>query len=254
METAMNSRAAAGHELVASEPAAQPIQPDLLAAHETYVEIEMWSRVRRTNTVLTVVVLCLAVLCGSSSLQSWRATQAVTDYRPVVVRVEKTGQAEALNYRAEAFDQLDDQTREQVQKYFLREFVINHFSRMRASVDERYGKSLYFLSPELRKRATDLELGPAGKIAKFVESQAPDVDIEFKDQSVAVALLETQTRPYKATVDFERVYFEPNTRQEIKREAWKATFNYTVMPKIPPNLWPHNPLGLMVTYYRTDGE
>jgi len=244
VEATMPLTETSAEETSVATPVAVPgVDPDLFAAHLTYVE--QWGSLLTMNTTLKAVVLCLAIVDVGALWLVWRAMDAVKHDRPLIVRVNEVGRAEAVNVAARPFEPQAPEL-----KYFLSQFVIKHFSRMRAMVHREYGESLYFLAPDLRKRAMELELGPTGGVAQFLQSQSPELDIEIKN----VALRETRTPPYMATVDFERVYYQMHTRQEIKREGWTATFNFTVLPEVPLNLVPYNPLGLVITYYRTDGD
>ena len=66
--------------------------------------------------------------------------------RPIVVRVDEVGRAEAIAYEAmEAqADPLDPTT-----KYFLNRFIYDFYSRRRATVQENWSRSLRFLTTEL---------------------------------------------------------------------------------------------------------
>ena len=63
--------------------------------------------------------------------------------RPIVVRVDEVGRAEAIAYEAmEAqADPLDPTT-----KYFLNRFIYDFYSRRRATVETNWSRSLRFLT------------------------------------------------------------------------------------------------------------
>jgi hypothetical protein len=53
-------------------------------------------------------------------------------------------------------------------------------------------------------------------------------------------------------VDFEKVYYPPHDRVEVKREKFIANFVFTVKDRVP-NAWiPENPLGITISYFRED--
>ena len=70
--------------------------------------------------------------------------------KPLVVRVDKVGRAEAVAYEAmEAqADPLDPTT-----GFFLHRFVVDHYSRRQDTVREYWERSLWFLTPEVANAA-----------------------------------------------------------------------------------------------------
>ena len=87
-------------------------------------------------------------------------------------------------------------------KYFLTQFVTRHFARMRATVKERYAESLYFLDTALAD-ATIAQNQRAQTIENFLSGNGDEIEIQVKN----VTLDELKTAPYKAAVDFEKVYY-----------------------------------------------
>ena len=70
--------------------------------------------------------------------------------RPIVVRVDEVGRAEAVAYEAATAqaDPLDPTT-----KYFLNRFIADFYSRRQATVEQHWTRSLRFLSTELANAA-----------------------------------------------------------------------------------------------------
>ena len=64
-----------------------------------------------------------------------------------VIRINEVGRAEAVSYA-----DLDYRPQEAEIKYFLIQFVEQHYSRMPATVRENYARSLYFLDGKLAGR------------------------------------------------------------------------------------------------------
>src|SRR2546422_378178 len=161
---------------------------------------------------------------------------------PPGVRITGVGRAEPLalysfGYRPQAPEQ----------KSFLIQFVTRHYSRMRATVRETYASSLYFLDGRLADGLID-----ANKKAKLIEtfltSQSDDIDVAVKNVSIE----DLRTPPYKATVDFDKVYYRAFDRQETKRERYVAHLVFVVRDRVEHTLIPINPLGLTITYFRDD--
>jgi type IV secretory pathway component VirB8 len=63
---------------------------------------------------------------------------------------------------------------------------------------------------------------------------------------------ELSKSPFKASVDFEKRYFAPGTRQERKRETFVAQITFVLRDQIPNAMVLVNPLGLTITYFRVD--
>ena len=87
--------------------------------------------------------------------------------RPIVVRVDEIGRAEAVAYEAmEAqADPLDPTT-----KYFLNRFIHDFYSRRRATVQEHWSRSLRFLSTELANASS----GPRAGTSRSWRREPPE--------------------------------------------------------------------------------
>ena len=58
--------------------------------------------------------------------------------------------------------------------------------------------------------------------------------------------------PYKATVNFEKIYYGAGGRQEHKRETFVAQVDFVLRDQIPNAMVLVNPLGVTITYVRVD--
>ena len=86
-------------------------------------------------------------------------------------------------------------------------------------------------------------------IKKFLtNSSAAEIDVEVKK----VALEDLTSPPYKARVDFYMVYYSAADHAELKRDLYTANFVFVFKTKVPNELIPINPLGLVITYFRED--
>jgi type IV secretory pathway component VirB8 len=82
----------------------------------------------------------------------------------------------------------------------------------------------------------------------FLSGDGDEIDIAIKKVSIE----DLRTSPYKATVDFEKIYFTRSDHIEIKRERYLANFVFVVKEHVPNSIVPVNPLGLTITYFRED--
>src|ERR1700693_6165803 len=119
-----------------------PPEKDLNAAGRQYVE--QCGSVLVTNTYLKIALLASCLVNVALVTLALKTYTAFRDLKPLVIRINQVGQAEAVRY-----DSLQYQPQEPELKYFLTDFVERHYSRMRATVRENYTRSLYFLDGRL---------------------------------------------------------------------------------------------------------
>src|SRR5712692_21687 len=189
---------------------------DFDVAQRQYVE--HYCSVAVMNTYLKVAVLCLALANVALAVLNVRTYAAFHHLKPLVIRINQAGQAEAVNYGS-----LEYQPQEAEIKYFLIQFVQQHYARMRATVQENYTRSLYFLDGRLADAVMQANKKTKA-IEAFLAGQTEEAEIQVKN----VAIEDLRKPPYKATVDFEKVYFAPGTHAELRRERYVANFVFVV--------------------------
>ena len=161
--------------------------------------------------------------------------------RPIVVRVDEVGRAEAVAYEAmEAqADPLDPTT-----KYFLNRFIHDFYSRQRATVQENWSRSLRFLSTELANASFRAE---SRNIALLAAGAARD---EVQVDRVVLRIQANPREPHSATADFDLVRMA--MANETGRERWSLSLQFLFLEEIPPDLIVHNPMGIVITYLQGD--
>jgi len=163
--------------------------------------------------------------------------------KPLVVRIDDVGRAEAVQYDATAYQPQPPELR-----YFLSQFVVKHFSRIRATVQREYPDSLFFLEPALAD-ATIAHNDQSRALEEFLTtSSADEVDVVVQN----VSLSELTTPPYKAAVTFQKVFYTPGTRSERARQTYIAQVDFVIRGHVPNEFIRVNPLGLQVAYFRVD--
>src|SRR5581483_6985226 len=106
------------------------------------------------------------------------------------------GRAEAVKYDASAYRPQAPELR-----YFLTQFVVKHFGRIRATVQRDYADSLFFLDPALAD-ATIAQNEQSRSLEMFLSNPSADeTDIVVQN----VSLSELSKPPYKASVSFQKV-------------------------------------------------
>jgi type IV secretion system protein VirB5 len=216
--------------------------PPIENARRQYVEL--FGSALVMNTYLKIALLCVSIVAVGLLALNFRTAGKYEHLKPLVIRIDDVGRAQAVQY-----DTLTYRPQGQAPelKYFLTQFVAMHFARMRATVKERYAESLYFLDSALAD-ATIAQNQRSQPIEAFLAGNGDEVDVQVKN----VTLDELKAAPYRATVDFEKVYYAPGSRQEKKRETFVAQLTFVLRDQIPNALIPVNPLGLTITYFRVD--
>jgi type IV secretory pathway TrbF-like protein len=196
-----------------------------------------------TNTYLKIalVLVCLAAI--GLALVDLKTIRTFQNFRPLVIRIDDLGRAEAINYHNLEYKPQDAEA-----KYFLSEFCALYYRRNRYTIQDDFSKSLYFLDGKLADGILDA-YRKDDVIKKFItNTAAPEIDVDVKK----VALEEMQNPPFRARVDFDMVYYSPADHSEIKRDLYTANFVFVFKSQVPNELIPINPLGVTITYFRED--
>jgi type IV secretory pathway TrbF-like protein len=196
-----------------------------------------------TNTYLKIALTLLALVAVGLILVDLRTIRTFQNFRPLVIRIDDVGRAEAISYQNFEYRPQDPEVR-----YFLTQFCTLYYRRNRYTIQDDFAKSLYFLDGSLADSVMDAY--KKGDIVKsfLTNTTSPEIDIEIKN----VALEGLQTPPYRAHVDFYMVYYSAADHSEIKRDLYTANFVFIFRKQVPNDLIPINPLGLTITYFRED--
>ncbi len=217
-----------------------PPDSDLMSARRHFVELYATPLV--AANYLRIALACVSLVCVGLLFLNIRTFQTFHSFKPLVIRINEVGRAEAVSY-----DSLTYQPRDAEVRYFLIEFVTKHYSRMRATVRENFARSLYFLDGRLADAT--IEASKKNRtLENFLAGDGPQIEVVVKNVSVE----DMRTPPYKATVDFERVYYNYGDGAELLREKYISHFVFVVKDAVPNAMIPVNPLGLTITYFRED--
>jgi type IV secretory pathway TrbF-like protein len=213
---------------------------DFAAAKRQYIELH--GSLAVMNTYLKVALFALSVVCIALTILNIRTYSTFHHLQPLVIRINELGRAEAVTYGS-----LEYHPQEAEIKYFLTEFVHDYYGRIRATVRETYPRSLYFLDGRLADAV--METNKKSKAMEtFLLNGPEEIDIEVKN----VAVEDLRQAPYKAAVEFEKVYYASSGHNELRRERYVAHCVFVVKQPVPNALVPINPLGLTLTYFRED--
>jgi type IV secretion system protein VirB5 len=216
--------------------------PPIENARRQYVEL--FGSALVLNAYLKIAVLALSlVACGLIALNVFTARR-FSQLKPLVVRIDEVGRAQAVVYDAMTYKPVGQAPE---LKYFLVQFVTRHYGRMRATVKAQYAESLFFLEASLAE-ATITHDQRERTIERFLTGTSDEVEIQVRN----VTLEDLKEPPYKAVVEFDRVYYALGNHQEHLRETCVAHVTFVVRDQVPNAAIPVNPLGLTVTYVRVD--
>src|SRR5438309_7104422 len=158
--------------------------------------VEVYGSALVMNTYLKLAVLLISLLALGLLVLNFRTQAAAANVRPLVVRIDDVGQAEAVQYDATAYRPQAPELR-----YFLTQFVVKHFSRIRATVQREYPDSLFFVDPALAD-ATIAQNDQSKVMEAFLTNPSTDeIDIAVQN----VSLSELAKPPYKASISFQKV-------------------------------------------------
>jgi type IV secretory pathway TrbF-like protein len=196
-----------------------------------------------TNTYLKIALCLVSLVAAGLALVDLKTIRTFQNFRPLVIRIDDLGRAEAINYHNLEYKPQDAEA-----KYFLSQFCALYYRRNRYTIQDDFSKSLYFLDGKLADGILDA-YRKDDIIKKFItNTAAPEIDVQVKK----VALEEMQTAPFRARVDFYMVYYSPADHGELKRDLYTANFVFVFKTQVPNELIPINPLGITITYFRED--
>lgn len=196
------------------------------------------------NTYLKIALLCVSLVALGLLVLNFRTAARADHLKPLVVRIDDVGRAQAVQY-----DDLTYHPQGQAPelKYFLTQFITKHFARIRSTVKQQYAESLFFLDASLAD-ATITQHQRDHAIEDVLAGTADEIEIVVKN----VTLDDLKAPPYKASVDFEQVFYGLGDRQERKRATFVAQLTFVLRDQIPNAMVLVNPLGLTITYFRVD--
>ena len=205
--------------------------------------VELYGSALVMNTYLKIALLLISLLALGLLALNFRTAAKAATLKPLVIRIDDVGRAEAVQYDASTYRPQAPELR-----YFLTQFVAKHFSRLHATVERDYADSLFFLNPVLAD-ATIAQNEQSHAMETFVTNpSAEETDIAVQN----VSLSELAKPPYKASVSFQKLLYAPGTRSERARETYVAQIDFVMRDRVPNEFVRVNPLGLQITYFRVD--
>jgi type IV secretion system protein VirB5 len=218
-----------------------PPSSELTRAAERYLESNAEPLV--LNTYLKITILCLVVVCMALAAAVFKSQKALASAKPMIVRINDVGHAEAVDYRNFAY-----RPQEAENKYYLTRWAELYFSRNRYTIERDQTSALYFLNSDVQRAVIEQERKDNIIVNYRADSTLPYVDVEVKN----VVLDDLRQSPYSARIEFEKVYTNPADHTELKRERWTASVTYVFRDLVKNNELAVDPLGLTIVRFRAD--
>jgi type IV secretory pathway TrbF-like protein len=205
--------------------------------------VELYGSALVMNTYLKIALALVSLVALGLIGLNFHTASRFSNVKPLVIRIDEVGRAEAVQYDSTTYQPQAPELR-----YFLTQFAVKHFSRIRSTVQREYPDSLFFLDPAMAD-ATIAQNDQSRTIEQFMTNPSSD-EIDVLVQNVSLS--ELAKPPYKASVTFQKVYYSPGTRTERQRETYVAQVDFGLRDRVPNEFVRVNPLGLQIGYFRVD--
>ena len=226
---------------MAKEKVAPIKYPEITKAGERY--IEQYGDPLVTNTYLKMTVLILALVIAGMAAVMLKEIKALADIRPLIIRIDDVGHAEAVDYKNFAY-----KPQESENKYYLTRWTQLLFQRNKFTIENDQTQALYFFDSATSKSVIEDE-----RKTKYISSYQLDNTLPFIEVQVTNIILgDLTTAPYTAQIEFLKLYKDPNSGAELRRERLTASVNFIFRSTVPNNMVSINPLGLTIIHYRVD--
>lgn len=196
-----------------------------------------------TNTYLKVAIFALGAVCVMLGALLVHTQKALTNVRPLIIRINDVGHAEAVDYQNFTY-----RPQEAENKYYLSRWAELFYGRNRYTFKRDLGNSLYFLAADQQRAIID-----ENRKYKTVENYMRDTTLPYVDIDVKNVVLDNLSQaPYSARIEFDKVYSNPLDHRELKREHWAASVTYFFAEHVENEQLHVNPLGLTIVQFRAD--
>ena len=137
---------------------------------------------------------------------------------------------------------------DRVSKYYLAQWAQLYYGRNHLTLQRDFAESLSFFSNQLQS-ATIQRFQKGKTLESFLlDPSQQNIDIEIH----SVVLEDLRQPPYRAEIEFDKIFRAPGNIDEQRRERWTANVVYGFRDEVPNAMLLTNPLGLVITYCRED--
>jgi type IV secretion system protein VirB5 len=219
------------------------LKPEMKTTEAGQKFLELYAEPIVTNTYLKVAILVLAFVSSGLLCLFYRAQGAALHVKPLILSITDIGRGQVLPY-----DDFRTIPVERVSKYYLARWASLYYGRNHATLQRDFSESLNFFSGSLQSATLDQTRKAKALDTFLLDPGAPNIAIEIK----AVVLEDLRQSPYRAHVEFDKVFLSPGDQQEQRRERWTANVVYGFRDDVPNEMLLTNPLGVVISYCRED--
>jgi type IV secretory pathway component VirB8 len=205
--------------------------------------MEQYASAIVTGGYLKVAVAVLSLVIFGLVLMNLKVVRTLESFRPVVIRIDEIGRAQAVAYETLSYKPEYKET-----KYFLTRFCQLYYRRNRSTINDDFTQAMSFLDGKLASD-TMQEFKLRGSIKNFLgDSLVPESDVDVQQ----VVIEPMQKAPYKATIDFFEIEYSPADHSVKKRTLYTASMVFAFRDHVSNQDILVNPLGLAISYFRED--
>ena len=208
--------------------------------HAAKLEYEYYGSTLTQNTALKYALLISVLAIGMLSFALQKTARAAASVRPIIIRINEVGRADALAYSDFTYKPQAPEIR-----YFLTRFVTGYYSRNHATITDRYPESLALVDRGLFNQIDAVDRKTQW-VSKFLASNSDDETVSVSN----VVIEDLKTEPYRARVEFSKAFTNTNGT-ETKHERWAVEILFRINPEVSNDQVTRNPLGLAISNLQT---
>ncbi len=198
------------------------------------------------NTYLKIALLCVSLVAVGLLVLNLRTQTKVEHLKPLVIRIDDVGRAQAVQYDTLTYQPAGPGAGAEVLPHAVRDEALCADAR-----DRQGALRGVPVLPRRRDRRCHDRPEPARR--RRSRPSSPGASDEIEIQVKNVTLDELKSPPYKAAVDFDKVYYsfgQPAGERSARRSSRSSRLSCE--DQIPNAMVLVNPLGLTITYFRVD--
>src|SRR6202522_1545457 len=132
-----------------------------------------------TNTYLKIALVLVSLVAAGLALVDLKTIRTFQNFRPLVIRIDDLGRAEAINYHNLEYKPQDAEA-----KYFLSQFCTLYYRRNRYTIQDDFSKALYFLDGKLANGILDAYRKDDIARKFITDTSAAEIDIDVKEVAI----------------------------------------------------------------------
>jgi type IV secretory pathway TrbF-like protein len=214
--------------------------PEKASAEPTIATIhylEQHGDIQTTNTFLKISLLGMVLAVFAASAATVLAVKHYSNVKPLVVRVDSVGKAEAVRYDAATYH-----PQEREMRYFLTQWATYYYGRNRYTVRQEFPKAFYFMDAKLSSNVIAMHQKNRTIETFLSDPSIPNTYIEVTQ----IVLDHLNSPPYQGTIEFTAKQMDTDSAEPLSVARYTATVQFVIRDDVPNSLVPINPLGFSI--------